>query len=191
MKMRWGHSIDSTSLWNLGCIWLVALSLSIIMQCISPLLPNLIIDFGLKHSMGGFLYSLPILMVALFSYPLGIISDRIGLEIAVGCGALMAVSSSLVQSLSPNFLLLVLSRAGVGLGFATCFPNLPKLVKENFPQHLTGTATGLYTTAIPLGAGLGIALTKPLLAVTGGWREVLLIWSITGIPVIVLWWIVV
>jgi CP family cyanate transporter-like MFS transporter len=159
------------------------------MQCISPLLPILIIDFELNHSTGGFLYSLPILMIALFSYPSGILSDRIGVEIAVGCGATVAILSSFIRPFSPNFHLFVLSTAMFGLGFAICFPNLPKLVKENFPQHLSGTATGVYTTAILVGSGFGMALTKPLLAATGSWREVLVIWSLMAVPVIALWWI--
>jgi len=185
-----GDSTDNVAWLILGSLWLVTFFLYILMQCVSPLLPILINDFQLHYSMGGFLYSLPILMIALFSYPLGILSDRIGLERAVGCGAAVAILSSLIRPLSTNFYLLAFSTAVFGLGFAMCFPNLPKLVKENFPQHLTGTATGAYTTAIPLGSGLGIALTKPILTATGSWREALLIWSLLAIPVIVFWWII-
>ena len=174
----------------LGCAWLIALFLYILMQCISPLLPVLMIDLRLSHSVAGVLYTLPILMIALFSYPFGIISDRVGMEAAIGCGITIALLSSLSRSLSANFTLLAFSTTGFGLGFAMCFPNLPKMVKENFPQQFSGTATGLYTTAIPVGSGLGIALTKPLLAATGDWRQVLMIWSLMVIPVVVLWWIV-
>ena len=188
--MRLGHSTDHTAWLILGCVWLVLLPLYILMQCISPLLPILIVDFELNYSTGGFLYSLPILMIALFSYPLGILSDRIGVEIAVGCGATVAILSSFMRPFCPNFYLFVLATAIFGLGFAICFLNLPKLVKENFPQHLSATATGIYTTAILLGSGLGMALTKPILAATGSWRKVLVIWSLMAIPTIVLWWIV-
>jgi len=174
----------------LGSAWLVTLFLFILFQCVSPLLPILIIEFHLNHWMAGFLYSLPVLMLALFSYPLGAVSDRIGLEAAVGCGAIVAASSSLTRPLAMSYCILALSTAVFGLGFAMCFTNLPKLVKTNFPQRLAGTATGAYTTAIPLGAGLGIALTKPILAATGGWREVLMIWSLMAVPAIILWWVV-
>jgi CP family cyanate transporter-like MFS transporter len=173
----------------LGCAWLVALFLYVLMQCVSPLLPVLIDEFNLSHSMAGFLYSLPILMIALFSYPLGIASDKIGMEVAVGLGATVAILASLARPLSLNFSLLLLSTAVFGLGFALCFPNLPKLVKENFPQRLSGTATGVYITGIPLGSGLSIALAKPVLAATGSWRTVVLIWSLIAIPAILLWWL--
>lgn len=188
--MRLGRSPNHIPWLILGCVWLVVLFLYILIQCISPLLPILIVDFELNHFTGGFLYSLPVLMIALFSYPLGILSDRIGLEIAVGCGATVAVLSSFLRPFSSNFYVFVLATAIFGLGFAIIFPNLPKLVKENFPQHLSATATGLYTTAILLGSGLGMALTKPILAATGSWRKVLIIWSLIAIPVIVLWWVI-
>ncbi len=112
------------------------------------------------------------------------------MEIAVGFGAGLAILSSFIRPLSDNFYLLLFATAVFGVGFSWCFPNLPKLVKENFPQRLAGTATGIYTMGIPLGSGLGIAFTKPLLATTGSWRSVLLIWSLMAVPVIVLWWIV-
>ena len=43
-------SFDHTSLPALGCIWLVALFLYILTHCISPLLPDLIVDVNLSHS---------------------------------------------------------------------------------------------------------------------------------------------
>jgi CP family cyanate transporter-like MFS transporter len=183
-------SFDYTSLLALGCIWLVALFLYILTNCISPLLPDLMVDFNLSHSMGGFLYALPILMIALFSYPLGIFSDRIGMEASIGYGATIAILSSLLRSFTASFDLLIVSTGIFGLGFAFCFPNLPKFVKERFSPQLSGTATGAYTTAIPFGTGLAMVLTRPILAVTGSWRNVLLVWSLMAVPTIGFWWIV-
>jgi CP family cyanate transporter-like MFS transporter len=59
-----------------------------------------------------------------------------------------------------------------GLGFALYFPNMSKTVKEHFPVHLLGKATAVYTAAIPFGSGLGISLSKPILELTGDWRQV-------------------
>jgi CP family cyanate transporter-like MFS transporter len=183
-------SFDRTSLLALGCIWLVALFLYILTHCISPLLPDLMVDFHLSHSMGGFLYALPILMIALFSYPLGIFSDRIGMEASIGYGVAIAILSSLLRAFSTSFDLLVASTAAFGLGFAFCLPNLPKFVKERFSPQLSGTATGVYTTAIPFGTGFAMVFARPILALTGSWRNVLLVWSLTALPTILLWWIV-
>ena len=183
------RSFDKNSLQTLACIWLIALSLYILMHCIAPLLPILIADFDLSHSMGGLLYALPILMITLFSYPLGIFSDRIGTEVSIGCGAAIAIAASFLRTFSTNFGLLVVSTVVFGLGFAFCFPNLPKLVKERFPPQLSGTVTGVYTTAAPLGTGLAMVFTRPILALTGEWRNVLLVWSVTTVPAVLLWWV--
>jgi MFS transporter, CP family, cyanate transporter len=183
-------SFDRTSLLALGCIWLIALFLYILTHCISPLLPDLIVDFNLSHSMGGLLYALPVLMIALFSYPLGIFSDRIGMKASIGYGATIAIVASLLRSFTTSLDLLVVFTAIFGLGFAFCFPNLPKFVKETFSPQLSGTATGVYTTAIPLGTGLAMVSARPILALTGSWRSVLLVWSLTALPTILLWWIV-
>lgn len=182
------NPIKIGSLNVLGFVWLIAFTVSILLQSISPLIPSIMNDFNISHSIGGLLYSIPILMIILFSFPLGMFSDRIGEEISIGIGIFLSVSSSFIQSLSPSFLFLIIFRAVFGLGFAICFLNLPKIVKENFPQNLSGTATGLYTTAIPFGAAMGIIFTKPLLLLTGGWRGVLSIWGFFGIAITLLWW---
>lgn len=181
---------DRSSLVALGCIWLITLSLYILMHCISPLLPDLIAAFSLSHSMGGLLYAIPVLMIALFSFPLGILSDRIGMEASIGYGIAIAVVASFFRTFSASFGLLVISTVVFGLGFAFCFPNLPKLVKERFPPQFSGTVTGIYTTAIPLGTGLAMVLSRPILAATGNWQNVLLVWSLCAIPAIALWWMV-
>ncbi len=108
----------------------------------------------------------------------------------VGLGFTIAVLSSFLRSLSGTFLHLTLFTAVFGLGFALCYPNLLKLVKEHFPPRLTGTATGIYTTAMPLGAGLGLSLSTPLLAVMDTWRGVFMVWSLMAAPGIIFWWIV-
>lgn len=174
----------------LGCIWLITLALYILMHCIAPLLPDLIATFSLSHSMGGLLYAIPVLMIALFSFPLGILSDRIGMEVSIGYGIAIAIAASFFRTFSASFGLLVISTVVFGLGFAFCFPNLPKLVKERFPPQLSGTVTGIYTTAIPFGTGLAMVLSRPILAATGHWQNVLLVWSLCAVPAIVLWWIV-
>ena len=128
------HSSDHERWLLLGSVWLVTLFLFILFQCVSPLLPVLIVEFRLDHWMGGFLYTLPVLMVALFSYPLGLVSDRVGLDVALGCGAMLAVLSSLIRSFTTSYPMLGVSTAIFGLGLAMCFINLPRLVKMNFPM---------------------------------------------------------
>jgi CP family cyanate transporter-like MFS transporter len=157
----------------LGCISMTVLLLYVLMQCVSPLLPTIILEFQVDHSAGGFLYVIPIMMVALLTYPLGVGSDYLGSTKALYLGASIAVLASLLRAVAPDFSYLMLFTAIFGLGFALYFPNLSKTVKEQFPANMVGKATAVYTAAIPFGSGLGISLSKPILEMAGSWRSVL------------------
>lgn len=168
----------------LGFISLVVMQLYILMQCISPLLYTIIHDLEISHSAGGFLYAVPIMMIGMFSFPLGIASDRIGANRAIVLAALTVILSSLLRAVTSGYVGLLIVTAVFGGGIALFFPNLSKTVKAHFPKQLIGRATGVYTAAIPLGSGLGIALTKHLLLYTGSWRQAVALWSGITMPFI-------
>ena len=170
----------------LGSISMMFLLLYVLMQCISPLLPIMILEFKVSHTAGGFLYATPILMIAFCSYPLGAGSDYVGSTTALYLGASIAVLASLLRAMAPDFTLLVLFTAIFGFGVALCFPNLSKAVKERFPAHLIGRATAVYTAAIPFGAGLGISSSKPILDIVGNWRNVLIVLTLIAMLLICL-----
>ncbi|MDP6179453.1 MAG: MFS transporter, partial [Desulfatiglandales bacterium] len=166
------------------CVSMIILVVYVLLQAVSPLLPAVIEDFQVSHSAGGFLYAVPIMMIALFTYPLGIASDCLGSAKALGLGGAIILFSSLLRVFSSNFYLMLLFTGMFGLGFSLNLPNLSKTVKEHFPTHLVGKATGVYTAAIPFGSGLGIALTKPLFEATGNWRHTVTILTLIAIPLI-------
>ncbi len=181
---------DKSSWVILGCVSMMILVVYVLLQSVSPLLPAVIEDFQVSHSAGGFLYAVPIMMIALFTYPLGIASDRLGSTKALGLGGAIILLSSLLRVFSSNFYLMLFFTGMFGVGFSLNFPNLSKTVKEHFPTRLVGKATGVYTAAIPFGGGLGIALSKPLFAATGSWRYVVTILTLIAIPLVSLSWIV-
>ena len=168
----------------LGCISMIVLLLYVLMQCISPLLPSMIAEFQVSHSAGGILYAIPILMIGLFTYPLGVASDYLGTIKALSLGVAIAVLGSLLRAVAPDFTFLILFTALFGLGFALYFPNLSKAVKEHFPASQVGKATAIYTAAIPFGSGLGISLSKPILEVVGDWRDVVV--TLTAIAILLI-----
>ena len=168
----------------LVCVSMMILVVYVLLQAVSPLLPAVIEDFQVSHSAGGFLYAVPIMMIALFTYPLGIASDRLGSAKALGLGGAIILFSSLLRVFPSNFYLLLFFTGMFGFGFSLGLPNLSKTVKEHFPTSLVGKATGVYTAAIPFGSGLGIALTKPLFAATGSWRYTVTILSLIAIPLV-------
>jgi len=105
---------------------------------------------------------------------------------AIIFASLIAVFFSLFRAVTPNYYTLLIVTAMFGVGMAFYFPNLSKTVNEHFPKNLVGRATGIYIAAIPFGSGLGIALTKHLLLLTGSWRHAVALWSGITIPLIII-----
>jgi len=178
------HFMQKASWVILVCISIIVMQIYVLMQCISPLMYTVINDLNISHSAGGFLYAVPVMMIGVFSFPLGIFSDRVGFNRAIIYAAIIVIFSSLSRALTSNYVTLLIFTAMFGGGMALFFPNLSKIVNEYFPKHLVGRATGVYTAAIPFGSGLGIALTKNILLLTGSWRYTVGVWSVITIPFI-------
>lgn len=158
------------------------------MQCPSPLLPMLIDEFGLAHWQVGMLYAAPVAIITLFSYPLGIVSDRVGIEKAVAIGSIIAAASTILRGLCSNFVTLGAMTVLFGFGFALGLTNLSKIIKTHFPSALAGTATGIYATGMPLGSGTSIAVTKPFLSWAGAhWPMAFWTWGLFGLVPPLIW----
>ncbi|KXA94780.1 hypothetical protein AKJ37_07305 [candidate division MSBL1 archaeon SCGC-AAA259I09] len=168
--------------------WLIIFSLYILLQTIPPLLPLLDKSLNISHFQGGLLYAAPLAMIVIFSYPLGYLSDRIGVFRAVKFGVTIAVVAAIFRAVSRVYYQLLFFNLIFGVGFAWCYPNLPKIVKNYFPPRLTGTATGIYTVAIPLGSAVGIGFSKLVCEYVGSWQNLFLFWGIFSLLSVVFWW---
>jgi len=92
------------------------------------------------------------------------------MEVAVGCGATPQFCSLFFVPFRRTFISLPSSR-GSWSGVALCFPNLAKLVKERFPSAAGWNGYRSLHHAVPLGGGIAIALTEPILQWVGGWQQ--------------------
>ena len=107
--------------------------------------PSLIKDLGLTAAMMGLVFSAFSWSYALLQIPGGIFLDRFGTRltyfIAVvcwsGCTALMGV----VRSLNA----LILTRIGVGVFEAPCFPANSRILATWFPQQERARANSIYS----------------------------------------------
>ena len=180
---------DRRSPWViLGSTWLIAFSLSTMMQCPSPLLPMLIDELGLTHWQVGMLYAAPVAIITLFSYPVGIFSDRVGIEKAVALGSIIAAASTILRGFCSSYAILTAVTVSFGFGFTLGLTNLSKIVKTHFQSALAGTATGIYATGMPLGSATSIAVTKPLLSLLEArWPAAFWTWGLFGMVPLLVW----
>jgi MFS transporter, ACS family, D-galactonate transporter len=149
--------------------------------------PSLVTDLGLTSSQLGLVFSAFSWSYALLQIPGGIFLDRFGTRltyfIAIFFWSLFTALMAGVRSLVP----LVLTRIGVGVFEAPCFPANSRVLATWFPQRERARANAVYS--VGQYAGLGF-LSVPLFWITQryGWRGLFLIVGGLGMLFALVWW---
>jgi CP family cyanate transporter-like MFS transporter len=179
---KWQHAA------LIGGILLVGLNLRPAITAISPLAERMHAD-GLDRAVIGSMTGVPLLLFSMVGLWAGWIGRRIGFARALGLGLLVLAAGCWVRSLpgeSAGFFRMagtVLIGGGIALGNVL----LPGLVKSRYPAHV-GLLTSLYSTAMNLGAAMGIAFAVPLAnALPGGWNAALAAWGVFAFAILLVW----
>jgi len=140
---------------------LVALASYISSYMRIPVVPLFARELGAGTVMVGFINSAFLLMAGLFSFPLGLVSDRLGRKplVLAGLAASALTAGLLALSSAPGQLLAIYLLFGLAL--AAIGPTLMAAVADISPPTHLGRSYGWFTTAIYTGMSLGPAL--------GGW----------------------
>jgi ACS family D-galactonate transporter-like MFS transporter len=151
--------------------------------------PVLTRELGLTAAMMGVVFSAFSWSYALLQIPGGVFLDRFGTRVTyslalVGWSAFTAVMGA-VNSLNT----LVLTRIGVGVFEAPCFPANSRILATWFPQQERARANSIYSVGQYAGIGF---LSVPLFWLTAqfGWRGLFLIVGGAGILFGFLFWFV-
>lgn len=105
-------------------------------------------EIGLSNLQIGWLSSAYGVASMIFLAPAGWLSDRLGERVGIVAGfALIALSLALFLN-SGEFVGLVVVWAVFGIGGALVDPAYNSLISKTVPEHLRGTAFGLFTTSI-------------------------------------------
>jgi MFS transporter, DHA1 family, multidrug resistance protein len=126
-----------------------------------PVVPLFAQDLGAGTVMVGFINSAFLLMAGLFSFPLGLYSDRLGRKPLVLGGLVVSAASAFLLAASSTPIQLVGIYLAFGLALAAVGPTLMAAVADISPSTHLGRSYGWFTTAIYGGMSLGPAL--------GGW----------------------
>ena len=131
--------------------------------------PFLTKDLGLTATQMGLVFSAFSWSYAALQIPGGIFLDRFGTRltyfIAVVCWSVCTGLMGVVRSLNG----LILTRIGVGVFEAPCFPANSRILATWFPQHERARANSIYSVGQVFGLGF---LSVPLFWITHqfGWR---------------------
>ncbi|WP_240494606.1 MFS transporter [Azonexus hydrophilus] len=153
-----------------------------------PLLPQLADTFAIGPGTASLSVTAGTGLMALLLIPLSLLTDRYGRERLMRYGLLGAAAFSLASAWAPDFWLLVLARAGLGL----CIAGVPAAAMahlgEELPMAERARAMGLYIGANALGGMAGRLLAASVSDWTGSWHYGLAAVSLLGLVVAIAFW---
>jgi DHA1 family multidrug resistance protein-like MFS transporter len=126
-----------------------------------PVVPLFAQDLGAGAMMVGFINSAFLLTSGVFSFPFGLLADRVGRKLVVSAGLIISLVTSFLLAVSAAPWHLLIIYLFFGLGLAAIGPTLMAYVADLSPPSQLGSSYGAYTLAIYTGMSLGPGL--------GGW----------------------
>jgi CP family cyanate transporter-like MFS transporter len=165
---------------------LVGINLRTVLLGVPPDLPTLHHTLSLSYSAGGFLTSLPVLLMALGAIPGAYLISRIGPRQAVATGLGVVGAGAALRALAPSALPLFLFTIVLALGIAVCQPAMPGLAQAWFPDRV-GRAVAIYSNGLLIGEIIAASLTLPFLLSPLGWQAALAAWSIPVLIMVPIW----
>jgi len=135
----------------------------------SAALPLLRVEFGIGVAQASWYLSLFSLGAALFGAVLGIVTLRVGAMRAGGAGLVLVALGSLAGPLAGTWTPFLAARLVEALGLPLVVAAMPAIIQSHSSGQRRVLAMGLWSTWLPLGVALAMALSAAVL-VSGGWR---------------------
>jgi nitrate/nitrite transporter NarK len=136
---------------------------------LAPLVPMLVTDLGVAYAGAGLLVTAYFWTYAAVQVPLGVLTDRLGPRRTMLASAAVLAAGIVAFASSRGFGDGLAARCLVGLGAAGFWLPALRLIRDWFPPHERGRATGLCSAGGGLG-GTAALLLLPALADDLGWR---------------------
>jgi MFS family permease len=167
--------------------YLCGINGSLILNKISPLVPDLMAAFDVNLGESGLLMSMYGLTGVLLALPSGLIIQRLGLKTAGMIAFACIISGATLGALSGSYGLLLGSRMLEGFGTGLILILIPAAIAMWFPPEKSGTPIGIWSTAIPVGGFLTLTIIPPLAEIIG-WEGVWWISAGTSLLAMVAFW---
>jgi predicted MFS family arabinose efflux permease len=139
-------------------------------------------EFHLNDTQIGLLGSAFIWIYAIIGVPLGRLADSASRKQLLSWGVVIWTALTASAGLVTTYTLLLLSRAGVGVGEAACAPTATSWLGDLFPPAKRSRVLALFMLGVPIGGALGYFFSGPL-AQAYGWRAAMVF---AAVPALVL-----
>ena len=131
-------------------------------------------EFHLTDTQIGLLGSAFIWIYAIIGVPLGRIADSASRKKLLAASILIWSSLTASAAFAGSFAMLLISRAGVGVGEAGCAPTATSWLGDLFPPDKRSRVLALFMLGVPVGGALGFFFSGPL-AQAYGWRAAMIL----------------
>jgi predicted MFS family arabinose efflux permease len=139
-------------------------------------------EFHLTDTQVGLLSSGFTWIYAIVGLPLGILADRGNRKSLLAWGVVVWAALTASSGLVTSFVMLFLSRAGVGIGEAACAPTATSWLGDLFPPQKRSRVLALFMLGVPVGGALGYFFGGPI-AQAYGWRTSMVL---AAVPALIL-----
>jgi MFS family permease len=141
----------------------------IVTNLIEPIKDSLQLTDSQVGAMAGLWFAL---LYTILGIPIARLADKGDRPMIITISLLVWSSFTLFGGFARNFLMLGISRMGVGIGEAGCTPTAHSLITEYFPKEKRARAVSIYSMGISVGSLLGMALGGLIAGHYGkeGWR---------------------
>lgn len=136
-----------------------------------PALPTVAQHFGIPVTLAAVILLLYFIGLTVFAPIMGRLADSVGRKRILMLGLGVFATAEFLAALAPNFTVFLAARLLQGFGVACILPGVLAYVGHLFPENKRGSALGLLTMAMTIGAALG-GLLGGLLIDSFGWPSV-------------------
>lgn len=168
---------------------LVGINLRSVILGVPPVLPLIKHDLGLSYTATGLLTSLPVLVMAGFAMPSGLLADHFGARRMVTLGLLVLAAAAIARGIFPQELPVFAFTALLSGGIAIAQTAMPILARQWFPRHI-GLVSALFSDGLIIGEALSAGITVPLILGIFGpdaWATSFVVWGIPVAVTVFLW----
>lgn len=195
---------------SLGYAWWVVIALTAVYTLsfvdrtiLSLLVPSIKRDLGVSDTQIGLLQGLAFsLFYTLMGLPIGRVADRWNRRNLIVGGILVWSFFTTMSSVAKSFVLLFLTRIGVGVGEASLSPAGYSMLSDYFPKQKLGAAISVFYMGVFIGSALAQLVggttidmlartpfvTVPVLGTMASWRLTFVIVGLPGVVFAALAW---
>ena len=151
-------------------------------QSLGPLAEPIRKEFHLSDTQLGILGTAFTVLYAIVGVPLGRLADSWSRKKLLALGVVVWTTLTASAAFATSYVMLMVTRLGVGVGEAACAPTATSWIGDLFPVTKRSRALAFFMLAVPLGTALSYVVCGPV-AQAFGWRAALVI---AALPAVVL-----